>query len=55
MVNYAVIKMLTRDINEVIILFNKIKNSVKAYSNILALIEDEEFESEYLKDILIKK
>ncbi|SFU50156.1 MutS domain V [Clostridium sp. DSM 8431] len=54
MVNYAVIKMLTRDINEVIILFNKIKNSVKAYSNILALIEDEEFESEYLKELKSK-
>lgn len=54
MVNYAVIKILTRDIGEVIVLFNKIKNSVKAYSNILALIEDEEFESEYLKKLKSK-
>ena len=51
MVNYAVIKVLTKDITEVITLFNKIKNSVKAYSNILALIEDETFESEYLNSL----
>ena len=51
MVNYAVIKVLTKDITEVITLFNKIKNSVKAYSNILALIEEESFESEYLNSL----
>lgn len=51
MVNYAVIKVLTKDITEVITLFNKIKNSVKAYSNILALIEDENFESEHLNSL----
>ncbi|MBE6047005.1 MAG: DNA mismatch repair protein MutS [Clostridium sp.] len=51
MVNYAVIKVLIKDISEVITLFNKIKNSVKAYSNILALIEDESFESEYLNSL----
>lgn len=51
MVNYAVIKVLTKDIGEVIVLFNKIKNSVKAYANILALIEEEEFESEYLNSL----
>ncbi|MBD7910671.1 MULTISPECIES: MutS family DNA mismatch repair protein [Clostridium] len=48
MINYVVIKVLTKDRNEVIELFNSIKNSVKAYSNILTLIEDESFNSPYL-------
>ncbi|MDS0528570.1 DNA mismatch repair protein MutS [Clostridium sp. SHJSY1] len=51
MINYAVIKVLTKDRNEVIDLFNSIKNSVKAYSNILTLIEDEKFESDYLNSL----
>lgn len=51
MVNYVVIKVLTRDRNEVIELFNSIKNSVKAYSNILTLIENEKFESSYLNKL----
>lgn len=51
MINYAVIKVLTKDRNEVIDLFNSIKNSVKAYSNILTLIEDEKFESPYLNNL----
>ena len=48
MVNYAVIKILTRDMDKVIKLFHLIKNDVKAYAKILALIETEEFKSPYL-------
>lgn len=51
MVNFAVVKLLTRDIKEVILLFNSMKNSVKAYTNILTLIEEEEFKSEYLNEL----
>lgn len=54
MINFAVIKVLTKDIENVIKLFNSIKNSVKAYSNILTLIEDEEFKSPYLKELKSK-
>lgn len=39
MINYVVIKMLTKDMNHVMELFHSIKNSVRAYSNILNLIE----------------
>ena len=53
-VNFMVIKVLTKNSESSIHLFNSIKNSVKAYSNILALIEDEEFESDYLKDLKSK-
>jgi hypothetical protein len=51
MVNFAVIKVLTKDMGEVIGLFHSIKDSVRAYSNILALIENEEYESPYLKGL----
>lgn len=51
MVNYAVIKVLTKDMDEVINLFHSIKNSVKAYANLLTLIEDEEFKSDYLVNL----
>ena len=54
MVNYVVIKILTKDIVQVINLFHSIKNSVRAYSNILNLIESEEFESSYLKELKLK-
>ncbi|MGL4108862.1 MutS-related protein [Clostridium sp. LP20] len=50
-VNYGVIKVLTKDREEVIKLFHSIKYSVKSYSNILSLIEDEEFESSYLQNL----
>ena len=54
MINYVVIKMLTKDMNHVIELFHSIKNSVRAYSNILNLIEKEEFTSEYLNETKAK-
>ena len=51
MANFAVIKVLTNDRGEVIELFHSIKDSVKAYSNLLTLIEKEEFKSPYLKTL----
>lgn len=51
MLNFVVIKFLTKDYKEDIILINDIKGTVKSYSEILKMIEDEEFDSEYLKGI----
>ena len=50
MVNFVVIKFLTKDKNEAIYLFQEVKYDVKAYSNILIAIEDEEFQSQYLNE-----
>ena len=54
MFNYLVVKMLTKDLGETVNLFHKHKNDIEAYSNLLALIEDEEFSSEYLKNLKSK-
>ncbi|OPF52784.1 DNA mismatch repair protein MutS [Clostridium baratii] len=51
MVNFVVIKLLTKDYKEDILLINDIKGTVKSYSEILKMIENEEFDSEYLKAI----
>ncbi|GAA0077276.1 MutS family DNA mismatch repair protein [Clostridium sp. CTA-5] len=51
MIDFVVIKMLTKNMTEDIKLFNDIKNDVKEYSEILSLIENETFESEYLKKL----
>ena len=51
MVNFCVIKLLTKDKEGAIDLFNSSKYSIKAYANTLSLIEDEEFNSEYLKEL----
>ncbi|MGL5084592.1 MAG: DNA mismatch repair protein MutS, partial [Clostridium sp.] len=51
MFNYLVVKMLTKDLGEIVNLFHKHKNDIEAYSNILGLIEDEEFDSELLKKL----
>lgn len=53
-VNFGVIKVLTNDMGEVITLFESIKNSIRGYANILELIEDEKFESDYLKELQSK-
>ncbi|SFC31782.1 MutS-related protein [Clostridium uliginosum] len=51
MIDFIVIKFLTKDINTDIELFNNIKNNIKEYSELLALIQDEEFNSNYLKKL----
>ena len=51
MINYLVVKMLTKDLAEVISLFSVHKRDIEAYTNILSLIENEDFESNLLKDL----
>jgi hypothetical protein len=48
LVNFLVLKILSKGIAEEIKLFDSIKNSIRGYSKILELIEDEEFDSVYL-------
>ena len=48
MVNFVAVKVLTKDKDDAINLFHSIKYNVKAYTNILTLIEDEKFQSDYL-------
>lgn len=48
MINYLVVKLLTRTSVDAMNLFQKHKRDIEAYSNILSLIEDENFESELL-------
>lgn len=51
MVNYIVVKILSKDIKKEIELFETSKKSVQGYSIILRLIEDENFNSMYLKKL----
>lgn len=51
MLNFVVIKLLTKDYKEELILISDIKGTVKSYSEILKMIENEEFDSEYLNGI----
>lgn len=50
-IDFAVVKILTKSIKKNIILFNNVKKDINGYSEILKLIEDEEFNSEYLKEL----
>lgn len=54
MVNFVVVKILSKSMGEELKLFEAIKNSVYAYSKILELIENEEFKSIYLKNLCSK-
>ena len=54
MVNFIVVKILSKSMGEELKLFEAIKNSVYAYSKILELIENEEFKSIYLKNLCSK-
>lgn len=51
MINYVVVKVLTKDLGEVVTLFGNHKKDVEAYTNILSLIEKENFESDLLRDL----
>lgn len=51
LINFAVIKLLTKDYKADLEMFNSIKHTIKSYAEILELIEKEEFKSAYLKDI----
>lgn len=54
MINFCIIKVLTNGMEDAIELFHLVKYSIKAYSNILSLIEEEEFKSTYLKNLQFK-
>lgn len=54
MFNYLVVKTLTKPLNHIVELFHKHKSDIEAYSNILALIEKEEFKSPLLKELQSK-
>ncbi|BCZ44678.1 DNA mismatch repair protein [Clostridium gelidum] len=54
MVNFLVVKILAKSMAKEIELFDSIKSSVYGYSKILCLIEDEKFESLYLKTLISK-
>ncbi|MGL4772051.1 MAG: MutS-related protein [Clostridium sp.] len=51
MINFVVIKALSKNAREDIDLLYKSKNAIKANARLLALIENEEFKSKALKDI----
>ncbi|MGL4850012.1 MAG: MutS-related protein [Clostridium sp.] len=51
MINFVVIKSLTKDSKSDLEMFAAMKPTIKAYAEMLEVIEDESFESEYLRDI----
>lgn len=54
MVNFIVVKILSKGMTNELELFEFIKNSIYGYSKILSLIEDENFNSLYLKKLCNK-
>ncbi|MPM02662.1 DNA mismatch repair protein MutS [bioreactor metagenome] len=54
MINYLVVKILTKDLIPIIKLFDKHKKDIEAYTNLLMLIDNENFESIFLKDLKLK-
>jgi len=50
-INYLAVKMLTKNLNSVIGLFESHKTDIEAYKNLLEIIEKENFESSYIKEI----
>lgn len=50
-INYLAVKMLTKNLNPVIGLFESHKTDIEAYKNLLEIIEKENFESSYIKEI----
>ncbi len=51
MINYLVVKLLTRNLSEAILILTNSKSRIIKYSDILESIEQETFESEQLKDL----
>lgn len=54
MINYLVVKILTKDLIPIIKLFDKHKKDIEVYTNLLMLIDNENFESIFLKDLKLK-
>lgn len=51
MINYLVVKLLTKDLRYIIMLFDKHKKDIESYANLLEIISCESFESSYLKEL----
>lgn len=51
MINYLIVKILTKDLVGVIKVFDKHKKDIEAYTNLLTLIVDENFSSPLLKEL----
>ncbi|MBQ6820074.1 MAG: DNA mismatch repair protein MutS [Clostridium sp.] len=51
MINYVVVKLLTKDLAEIINLFSKHKKDIEAYTNIIELIEKKNFKSSSLNKL----
>ncbi|MDK2827305.1 MAG: hypothetical protein PWP67_92 [Clostridium butyricum] len=51
MVNYIVVKTMTKNLKNEIKLFESIKNSMTSYSKVLELIQEEKFNSVYLSEL----
>lgn len=51
LINFVVVKVLSSDIKEEIEFFESIKDYIRIYCKIFELIEDEQFECNYLKEI----
>lgn len=54
MFNYLVVKILTKDLGEIVSLFHKHQKDIGAYSNLLRLIDEEQFNSDYLNKLKSK-
>ena len=50
-INYLVVKLFTRNLSDVIYLFIKNKSKVNQYSNLLSLIQNEDFKSAKLREL----
>lgn len=50
-INYLVVKLFTRNLSDVIYLFVKNKSKVNQYSNLLSLIQNEDFKSAKLREL----
>ncbi|WP_394885704.1 MutS family DNA mismatch repair protein [Clostridium butyricum] len=51
MVNYIAVKTMTKNLKNEIKLFESIKNSMTSYSKVLELIQEEDFNSNYLNEL----
>ena len=50
-VNYIVLKIMSKNLKDEINMFESIKNVIISYSNILELMQEEKYESSYLKEL----
>ncbi len=51
MINFVVIKLLTKDNKGDLLIFNEIKSTIKSYAEILSMIEKKEFKSAHLVNV----